>query len=230
MAKIAEQALGGEYTVTVQPYPVADRRHEGRDGWRRRDRLHRRHRHDPVPASGSARFKDYKPTKPELVHTWYAYPMESMMATTAKEARQVQVLEGLQRQAGVLHAGRLQNWLNWQRIFKALELRLQARADRPQGERRRAGAGHDRGLGDLHHGGPLACRPTGRRPRSAWTSGSSTRVRTRSPSSRRPGSPSSTSTRRAHSPRTSARRCCRACRSCSATTCAPICRRTSSTR
>ena len=52
--------------------------------------------------AGEGGFKNYKPPKGKLVHTWYAYPMESFMAVPAKKAAQVQVLEGLQRQAGVL--------------------------------------------------------------------------------------------------------------------------------
>ena len=35
----------------------------------------------------SGGFKDYTPTKPEIVHTWYAYPMESMKATSATRTR-----------------------------------------------------------------------------------------------------------------------------------------------
>ena len=106
MAKIVEQALGGEYTVTVQPYTSptvamkAVMNGEGEIAYTA----------DIGMTEFQERvggFKDFKPTKPELVHTWYAYPMESMMATSAKNARQVQVLEGFQRQAGVLHPGRV---------------------------------------------------------------------------------------------------------------------------
>ena len=81
MAKIAEQALGGEHTVTVQPYAnptvamKAVMNGEGEISYTA----------DVGISQFSERvggFKDYKPTKPELVHTWYAYSMESMMATT----------------------------------------------------------------------------------------------------------------------------------------------------
>ena len=47
MIQVLEDALGGEYTVTVNPYPSTDRRHEGDDGWRGGDRLHGRRRDDP---------------------------------------------------------------------------------------------------------------------------------------------------------------------------------------
>ena len=65
-------------------------------------------------------FKDYKPTKPELVHTWYAYPMESMMATSAKEADKFKCWKDFSGKPVYFTQAGFQNWLNWQRIFKAL--------------------------------------------------------------------------------------------------------------
>jgi TRAP-type uncharacterized transport system substrate-binding protein len=65
-------------------------------------------------------FKDYKPTKPELVHTWYAYPMESMMATTVKGAEQFKCWKDFSGKPVYFTQAGFQNWLNWQRIFKAL--------------------------------------------------------------------------------------------------------------
>src|SRR6266699_65920 len=85
MAKIVEQALGGEYTVTVQPYQSptvamkAVMNGEGEIAYTA----------DIGMTQFQERvggFKDFTPTKPELVHSWYAYPMESMMATSAKDA------------------------------------------------------------------------------------------------------------------------------------------------
>jgi len=35
---------------------------------------------------GTGAFKDYKPAKSKMVHTWYAYPMESFMAAYAPKA------------------------------------------------------------------------------------------------------------------------------------------------
>ena len=230
MAKIVEAGARRRIHRHRAALYVTDRRHEGGDERRRRDRLHGRHRHDASSCERVGGFKDYKPAKPELVHTWYAYPMESMMATTAKDADKYQVLEGFQRQAGVLHARRLHELAELPAHLQGARLRLQARPDRSQGECRRAGGRHDRRLGRLHHRRALARavlegnrNPHGRR-------GSSIPARTRSRSSRPPASRSSTSIRRARSPRTSAQRRSRACRSCSATTRGPICRKTSSTR
>jgi TRAP transporter TAXI family solute receptor len=119
MAKVLEQALGGEYTVTVQPYqsPTVSMK-ATMDG-------------DAeiayVADIGMTQFqervgpfKDYKPTKPELVHTWYAYPMESMMATSAKDADKYKCWKDFSGKPVYFTQAGFQNWLNWQRIFKAL--------------------------------------------------------------------------------------------------------------
>src|SRR5947207_2816552 len=76
---------GGKYTVTVQPYTSptvamkAVMNGEGEIAYTA----------DIGMTQFQERvggFKDFTPTKPELVHSWYAYPMESMMATSAKDA------------------------------------------------------------------------------------------------------------------------------------------------
>ena len=119
MAKVLEQALGGEYTVTVQPYqsPTVSMK-ATMDG-------------DAeiayVADIGMTQFqervgpfKDYTPKKPELVHTWYAYPMESMMATSAKDADKYKCWKDFSGKPVYFTQAGFQNWLNWQRIFKAL--------------------------------------------------------------------------------------------------------------
>ena len=119
MAKIVEQALGGEYTVTVQPYQsptvamkaVMDG--EGEIAYTADIGMTQfQERVGP--------FKEYKPTKPELVHTWYAYPMESMMATSAKEADKFKCWKDFSGKPVYFTQAGFQNWLNWQRIFKTL--------------------------------------------------------------------------------------------------------------
>ena len=119
MAKIVEQAIGGEYTVTVQPYqsPTAAMKAvmdgEGEIAYTADIGMTQfQERVGP--------FKDYKPTKPELVHTWYAYPMESMMATSAKEADKFKCWKDFSGKPVYFTQAGFQNWLNWQRIFKAL--------------------------------------------------------------------------------------------------------------
>jgi len=119
MAKVLEQALGGEYTVTVQPYqsPTVSMK---------------------AVMNGDAEiayvadigmtqfaervgpFKDFTPTKPALVHTWYAYPMESMMAAPAKTADNFKCWKDFSGKPVYFTQAGFQNWLNWQRIFKVL--------------------------------------------------------------------------------------------------------------
>ncbi len=119
MAKIVEQALGGEYTVTVQPYTSptvamkAVMNGEGEIAYTA----------DIGMTQFQERvggFKDFKPTKPELVHTWYAYPMESMLATSAKNADKFKCWKDFSGKPVFYTQAGFQNWLNWQRIYKAL--------------------------------------------------------------------------------------------------------------
>ncbi len=119
MAKVLEQALGGEYTVTVQPYqsPTVSMK-ATMDGDAEIAYIA-----DIGMTQFQERvgpFKDYKPTKPELVHTWYAYPMESMMATSAKDAGKFKCWRDFSGQKVYFTQAGFQNWLNWQRIFKTL--------------------------------------------------------------------------------------------------------------
>jgi uncharacterized protein len=119
MAKILEQAFGGEYTVTVQPYTsptvamkavmngeaeIAYTADIGMTQFEER-------------VGG---FKDFKPAKAELVHSWYAYPMESMLATSAKNADQFKCWKDFSGKPVFYAPAGAQNWLNWQRIYKVL--------------------------------------------------------------------------------------------------------------
>jgi TRAP transporter TAXI family solute receptor len=119
MAKVVEQALGGEYTVTVQPYTSptvamkAVMNGEGEIAYTADIGMSQFH--DRIGG-----FKDYKPVKPEIVHTWYAYPMESMMATTAKGADKFKCWKDFSGKPVFYTPAGFMNWLNFQRIYKAL--------------------------------------------------------------------------------------------------------------
>jgi TRAP transporter TAXI family solute receptor len=119
MAKVLEQALGGEYTVTVQPYqsPTVSMKSvmngEGEIAYTSDIGM-------TQFAGRVGPFKDFAPTKPELVHTWYAYPMESMMATSAKHADKFKCWKDFAGKPVFFTQAGFQNWLNWQRIFKTL--------------------------------------------------------------------------------------------------------------
>jgi TRAP transporter TAXI family solute receptor len=119
MTKIVEQALGGEYTVTVQPYTsptVAMKAVMNGEG-------EMAYTADIGMSEFQGRiggFKDYKPLKPEIVHTWYAYPMESMMATSAKAADKYKCWKDFSGKPVFYTQAGFMNWLNWQRVYKAL--------------------------------------------------------------------------------------------------------------
>src|SRR5215510_11158825 len=119
MAKELEKALGGEYTVTVQPYQSptvamkAVMNGEGEIAYTADIGM-------TQFQERSGPFKDYKPVKPELVHAWYAYPMESMMATTVKGGDQFKCWKDFSGKPVYFTQAGFQNWLNWQRIFKTL--------------------------------------------------------------------------------------------------------------
>jgi len=135
MTKIIEEALGGEYTVTVQPYQsptvamkaVMDGKGEIA------------YTADIGMTQFSERiggFKNYKPQVPEIAHTWYAYPMESMMAVAKKDADKFKCWKDFSGKPVFYTNAGFMNWLNWQRIHKALgtefkhvQIDLKANAD-----------------------------------------------------------------------------------------------------
>jgi TRAP transporter TAXI family solute receptor len=119
LTKLVENALGGEYTVTVQPFqsPTVAMKAvmDGNGEIAYTADIGMAQFHDRVGP-----FKDYKPKMPELVHTWYAYPMESLMATTVANAEKFKCWKDFSGKPVFFTNAGFQNWLNWQRIFKTL--------------------------------------------------------------------------------------------------------------
>ncbi|MEX0841972.1 MAG: TAXI family TRAP transporter solute-binding subunit [Xanthobacteraceae bacterium] len=119
MVKIAEEALGGEYTITVNPYPSttgamkAAMDGTGEIGYTADVGMSQLY-------GGEGPFKDYKAAKSNLVHTWYAYPMESFMAVPADKAAQYKCLSDLNGKPTFFTPAGFMNWLNFQRVYKAL--------------------------------------------------------------------------------------------------------------
>ena len=119
MVKILEQALGNAYTVTVQPYPStigamkAAMDGNGEIGYTADVGMTQLY-------GGEGGFKNYKPAKGLLVHTWYAYPMESFMATAASRADQYKCWGDFSGKPVFFTTAGFMNWLNFQRIYKAL--------------------------------------------------------------------------------------------------------------
>ncbi|HET9903313.1 MAG TPA: TAXI family TRAP transporter solute-binding subunit [Xanthobacteraceae bacterium] len=119
MVKILEHALGSEYTVTVQPYPSttgamkAAMDGQGEIGYTADVGMTQLYHQE-------GGFKNYKPAKGLLVHTWYAYPMESFMATAAANADKYKCWKDFSGKPVFFTTAGFMNWLNFQRIFKAL--------------------------------------------------------------------------------------------------------------
>ena len=119
MTKMVEEALGGEYTVTVNPYPqttsatkaaMEDTAEIGYTADIGMTQLY----------AGEGGFKDYNPPKGKLVHTWYAYPMESFMAVATKDAGNFKCLKDFSGKPVFYTTAGFMNWLNFQRMYKAL--------------------------------------------------------------------------------------------------------------
>ncbi len=119
MVKIVEEALGGQYTVTVNPYPsTTGAMKAAMDG-----NAEIGYTADVGMTqlyAGEGGFKNYKPGKGMLVHAWYAYPMESFMATSAKEAGKYKCWRDFSGKPVFFTTAGFMNWLNFQRIYKAL--------------------------------------------------------------------------------------------------------------
>jgi TRAP transporter TAXI family solute receptor len=119
MTSVLENALGGEYTVTVNPYPSttaamkATMDGNGEIGYTADVGMTQVY-------EGDGSFKDYKPAKSRMVHTWYAYPMESFMAVYAPKASQFKSWGDFSGKPVFFTPAGFMNWLNFQRIFKAL--------------------------------------------------------------------------------------------------------------
>jgi TRAP transporter TAXI family solute receptor len=119
MTKMVEEALGGEYTVTVNPYPQttsatkAAMDGEAEIGYTAD--IGMRELYD-----GASGFRNYTPAKGKLVHTWYAYPMESFMAAPADKASQYKCLKDFSGKPVFYTPAGFMNWLNFQRINKTL--------------------------------------------------------------------------------------------------------------
>jgi TRAP transporter TAXI family solute receptor len=119
MTKLIDDALGAQYTVTVQPFQsptVAMKAVMDGNG-------EIAYTADIGMTQFSKReggFKGYKPKMPELAHTWYAYPMESLMATSAANAGKVKCWRDLSGQPVFYTNAGFMNWNNWIRIYNAL--------------------------------------------------------------------------------------------------------------
>src|SRR5262245_5456820 len=123
ITKLVEDALGGEYIASVNPYPsttlsmrtVMDGNGEiaytadvGMAHFLRRE----------------GGFTKDVPRKAQLAHIWYAYPMESMLAVLASSADRFKCWRDFSGHPVYYTNAGFMNWLNWQRIFAALQYKF----------------------------------------------------------------------------------------------------------
>lgn len=119
MTKILEDALGGQYTVTVNPYPSttgamkAAMEGNAEIGYVADVGMTQLHNKEGP-------FKDYSPSKGTLVHTWYSYPMETFIAAPTAKAGQFKCLKDFSGKPVFYSPAGFMNWLNMQRVFKTL--------------------------------------------------------------------------------------------------------------
>lgn len=119
MVKVAEEALGGEYTITVNPYPSTTAAMKavmdgnGEISYTADVGMTQLYHNE-------GGFKSYKPAKGMLVHAWYAYPMETFMMVPADKASQYKCLKDIAGKPTFFTTAGFMNWLNFQRVYKAL--------------------------------------------------------------------------------------------------------------
>ena len=119
VTKIIEEGLGGEYTVTVNPYPstTADMKAtmEG-DG----EISYTADVGMTEYATSDGAFRNYRASKGTLVHTWYAYPMETFIAVSAPKAAQFKCWKDFSGKPVFYSPAGFMNWLNIRRAYKVL--------------------------------------------------------------------------------------------------------------
>jgi TRAP transporter TAXI family solute receptor len=119
MAKVLEDALGGQYTVTVNPYPsTTGAMKAAMDGTAEIGYTADVGMTELYEGTGG--FKGYNPAKSKLVHTWYSYPMETFLAAPASKAGQFKCWKDFSGKPVFFTPAGFMNWLNMQRSFKAL--------------------------------------------------------------------------------------------------------------
>jgi TRAP-type uncharacterized transport system substrate-binding protein len=119
MVEALEEALGGEYTVTVHPYPSTSAAMkatmEGEAEISYTADVGMREFYDR-----SGPFEGYEPTEGSLVHAWYAYPMETFLTVPAAQADNFQSWGDLSGEPVFFTPAGYMNWLNMTRIWNAL--------------------------------------------------------------------------------------------------------------
>lgn len=119
MGNILERAMDGQVVVTIQPYPSttaamkASMEGDAEVGYTADVGM--RGLYD-----GGTGFENYNPPGGMLVHTWYAYPMESFLAAPTEIADQFSCWGDFSGEPVFYTTAGFMNWHNFRRIYDAL--------------------------------------------------------------------------------------------------------------
>lgn len=120
MVKILEDALDGEYAVTVNPYPSptvcmkALMNGEAEISYTADVGITQF-----INSEGA--FKNFTPKKPTITHTWYAYPLEGFLAVHTPKADLFKSWGDFSGKPVFFVSAGFMHWLNFRRIFKTLD-------------------------------------------------------------------------------------------------------------
>src|SRR5690606_17646250 len=119
MVDVLDAELEGNYVVTVHPYPSASAAMKAvMDGDAEFAYTADVGMQESYVRSGP--FEGYEPGMAELVHTFYAYPMESFLLTSRDNADQYATYADFDGEAVFFTPSGSMNWLNFKRVFEAL--------------------------------------------------------------------------------------------------------------
>lgn len=119
MVGVLEEALDGQYTVTVHPYPSTSAAMKATmDGEAEISYTADVGMRSFYDRTGP--YQGYDPAEGPLVHTWYAYPMETFLTVPAAQADQYDSWEDLSGEPVFFTPAGYMNWLNMTRIWNAL--------------------------------------------------------------------------------------------------------------
>lgn len=123
MATVLERALDGRVVVTVMPFPSttaamrATMDGDAEIGYTADVGMTNLY-------EGGTGFDGFQPRRGKLVHTWYAYPMESFMAVPTAAAGNFSCWSDFSGQPAFFTPAGFMNWHNWRRISEALDLEM----------------------------------------------------------------------------------------------------------
>jgi TRAP-type uncharacterized transport system substrate-binding protein len=119
MVDFLNRELEGNYVVTVHPYPSTSAAMKAAmDGEAEIAYTADVGMQEFFVRGGP--FEDYEPTAGELVHSFYAYPMESFLLTSRANAEDYVSYADFDGAEVFFTPSGFMNWLNFQRIFEAL--------------------------------------------------------------------------------------------------------------